>query len=117
MFATFSVQDAAPAFRLAVSVFQNCSEELEPFVRGFLTSCIMDKNAVGSELREFYHEIIFEIFRCAPQMLLAVIPNLTQELLVHCPVSTPLIYLFLISNFCSFIYVCSNNSFVDMEFE
>lgn len=74
-------KDASPAFRLAVSVIQNCSEELEPSVRGFLTSCIMDKNAVGSELREFYHEIIFEIFRCAPQMLLAVIPNLTRELL------------------------------------
>ncbi|KAJ9673634.1 hypothetical protein PVL29_023280 [Vitis rotundifolia] len=71
---------ASPS-RIAVSVVQNCAEELEPFVCGFLTSCILDRDAVGNELKEFYHEIIFEIFQCAPQMLLAVIPNLTQELL------------------------------------
>lgn len=80
----------SPAFKLAVSVIQSCSEELEPYVCGFLTSCILDRNAVGNDLRDFYHEIIFEIFRCAPQMLLAVIPNLTHELLVcssFCPSS------------------------------
>ncbi|XP_058091316.1 sister chromatid cohesion protein PDS5 homolog B [Magnolia sinica] len=69
------------SFRLAVSVIQNCTEKIEPFVRVFLTSSILEKDAIGSELREYYHEIIFEIFQCAPQMLLAVIPNLTQELL------------------------------------
>lgn len=53
----------------------------------------MDKNAVGNELREHYHEIIFEIFRCAPQLLLTVIPNLTQELLVHSSFSAPSILL------------------------
>ncbi|KAK1371080.1 sister chromatid cohesion protein PDS5-like [Heracleum sosnowskyi] len=72
---------ASPAFKLAVAVIQSCSEQLEPSVCGFLTSCILDRNAVGNDLRESYHEIIFEIFRCAPQMLLAVIPNLTHELL------------------------------------
>ncbi|KAL8110273.1 sister chromatid cohesion protein PDS5 homolog B isoform X1 [Apium graveolens] len=72
---------ASPAFKLAVDVIQSCSEELEPSVCGFLTSCILERNAVGNDLKEFYHEIIFEIFRCAPQMLLAVIPNLTHELL------------------------------------
>ncbi|CAK9165271.1 unnamed protein product [Ilex paraguariensis] len=73
---------ASPASsRLAVSVIQNCSEALEPFVCRFLTSCILSRDAVRSELKELYHEIIFEIFRCAPQMLFAVLPNLTQELL------------------------------------
>uniref|UniRef100_A0A5B7BL44 Uncharacterized protein n=1 Tax=Davidia involucrata TaxID=16924 RepID=A0A5B7BL44_DAVIN len=73
---------ASPASsRLAVSVIQNCAEELEPFVCGFLTSCILDRDAAGGELKEHYHEIIFEISQCAPQMLFAVIPNLTQELL------------------------------------
>ncbi|XP_008219648.1 PREDICTED: sister chromatid cohesion protein PDS5 homolog A isoform X1 [Prunus mume] len=67
--------------QLAVSVIQTCADKLESFVCGFLTSCILDRDAVGSELKEFYHEIIFKIFKCAPQMLLAVIPNLTQELL------------------------------------
>ncbi|KAF9608421.1 hypothetical protein IFM89_009787 [Coptis chinensis] len=73
---------AAPAsFRLAVSVIQECTEKLEPFVQGFLTSSILDRDSVGSELKEYYHEIIFEIFQCAPQMLLTVIPSLTHELL------------------------------------
>ncbi|KAK9945794.1 hypothetical protein M0R45_011293 [Rubus argutus] len=72
---------ASASSQLAVSVIQTCAEKLEPLVCGFLTSCILDRDAVGSELKEFYHEIIFKIFECAPQMLLTVIPNLTQELL------------------------------------
>ncbi|XP_010063388.2 sister chromatid cohesion protein PDS5 homolog A [Eucalyptus grandis] len=67
--------------QLAVSVLQTCCQKLEPFVRGFLTSCIMDRDAEGSELREMYHKIIFKIFICTPQMLFDVIPNLTRELL------------------------------------
>ncbi|EXB44382.1 hypothetical protein L484_020194 [Morus notabilis] len=67
--------------QLAISVIQTCAEKLEPFVCGFLTSCILDRDAIKSELSEFYHEIIFKINQCAPQMLLAVIPNMIQELL------------------------------------
>lgn len=70
------------SYQLAVSIIQHCAEKLEPFVRGFLTTCILDRDTVENELKELYHEIIFELFKCAPQMLLAVIPNLTQELLV-----------------------------------
>ncbi|KAK9993628.1 hypothetical protein SO802_023331 [Lithocarpus litseifolius] len=69
------------SYQLAVSIIQNCAEKLEPFICGFLTNCILDRDAVENELKEFYHEIIFQIFQCAPQMLLAVIPNLTHELL------------------------------------
>ncbi|KDP32795.1 hypothetical protein JCGZ_12087 [Jatropha curcas] len=73
---------ASPAAsQLAVSVIEHCAEKLEPFICGFLTSCSLDRDAVESELKEFYHEILFKVFQCAPQMLLAVIPNLTQELL------------------------------------
>ncbi|KAM1013870.1 hypothetical protein FF1_043727 [Malus domestica] len=67
--------------QLSVSVIQTCADKLESFVCGVLTSYILDGDADGSELREFYHYIIFKFFGCAPQMLLAVIPNLTQELL------------------------------------
>lgn len=95
----FSVQDASPSYQLAVAVIQNCSDELEPSIRGLLTSCILDKNAVGSRLTEFYHEIIFEIFQCAPQMLLSVIPNLTQELLVRSPFYARIIFLISTSRF------------------
>ncbi|XP_052189555.1 sister chromatid cohesion protein PDS5 homolog B isoform X2 [Diospyros lotus] len=73
---------ASPAAsQLAVSVIENCEVELEHHVREFLISCILNRDAVRSILKEFYHEIIFEIFQCAPKMLLAVIPSLTQELL------------------------------------
>ncbi|XP_015571530.1 sister chromatid cohesion protein PDS5 homolog B isoform X2 [Ricinus communis] len=72
---------SAAASQLAASVIQSCAEKLEPFICGFLTSCSLDRDAIDSELKEFYHEILFKVFQCAPQMLLAVIPNLTQELL------------------------------------
>ncbi|XP_022773246.1 sister chromatid cohesion protein PDS5 homolog A-like isoform X6 [Durio zibethinus] len=70
------------ASRLAASVIQSCAEKLQPFVCGFLTSCSLDRDALGSELKEFYHEIVLKIFQCAPEMLNAVIPNLTQELMI-----------------------------------
>jgi hypothetical protein len=78
--------DPSASYKLAVCIIQNCAEKLEPYFCGFLTACILDRDAVENELKEFYHEIIFELFQCAPQMLLAVIPNLTHELLV-CPLS------------------------------
>ncbi|KAF7829837.1 sister chromatid cohesion protein PDS5-like protein A isoform X1 [Senna tora] len=70
------------ASQLAASVI-NCADEkeLKPLVSWFLTSCINDRDAVSCGLKEFYHEIIFKIFQCAPQMLLAVIPSLIEELL------------------------------------
>ncbi|KAF6152763.1 hypothetical protein GIB67_004592 [Kingdonia uniflora] len=73
--------EAPASYNLAVSVIQHCAETLEPYIRGFLTSSILDRDAVVSELKESYHEIIYEISQCAPQMLLGVIPNLAQELL------------------------------------
>ncbi|XP_022768187.1 sister chromatid cohesion protein PDS5 homolog A-like isoform X3 [Durio zibethinus] len=69
------------ASQLAASVIQSCAEKLQPFVCGFLTSCSLDRDSVGSELKEFYHEIVLKIFQCAPEMLNAIIPNLTQELM------------------------------------
>ncbi|XP_021284773.1 sister chromatid cohesion protein PDS5 homolog A isoform X2 [Herrania umbratica] len=69
------------ASQLAASVIQSCAEKLQPFVCGFLTSCSLDRDAVGSELKEFYHEIVLKLFQCAPEMLNAIIPNLTQELM------------------------------------
>ncbi|XP_065880511.1 sister chromatid cohesion protein PDS5 homolog B [Euphorbia lathyris] len=72
---------SSAASQLAVSVIKSCAEKLEPFICGFLTSCSLDRDAVESELKEFYHEILFKVFQCAPEMLLAVIPNLIQELL------------------------------------
>lgn len=69
------------SFRLAASVIQNCAVKLEPPIRGFLTSCFLDRDSSGSELKKSYHEIILRICPCAPQILISVIPNITQELL------------------------------------
>ncbi|KAK1301184.1 hypothetical protein QJS10_CPB13g01215 [Acorus calamus] len=69
------------SYRLAVSTVQNCEERLKPYVQRFLTSCILDRDVTGSDLKEFYHELIFQVFKCSPQMLTTVMPNLTMELL------------------------------------
>ncbi|XP_004290895.1 PREDICTED: uncharacterized protein LOC101313950 [Fragaria vesca subsp. vesca] len=83
MILLYVMQDtASTSSQSAVSVIQTCVEKLEPLVCAFLTSWFLDRDAMGSELKEFYHEIIFRSFECAPQMLFAVIPNLTQELLI-----------------------------------
>ena len=56
------------SYQLAVSIIQNCAEKVEPFICGVLTNCILDRDAVENDLKEFYHEVIFQIFQCAPQM-------------------------------------------------
>ncbi|XP_021843917.1 sister chromatid cohesion protein PDS5 homolog B [Spinacia oleracea] len=71
---------AHASYRLAVALLQNCAETIKPAVCGLIMSCISDRESVISDLKECYHEMIFEIFQCIPHMLLAVIPNLAQEL-------------------------------------
>lgn len=72
-----------PPFELAVVIIQNCAAKLEPSLRVFLTSCILNRGASPNELKKLYHQIILEIFQFSPQILFAVIPNLTHELLVY----------------------------------
>ncbi|XP_057795772.1 sister chromatid cohesion protein PDS5 homolog B [Salvia miltiorrhiza] len=72
---------ASASYRLAASVVQNCSEKLKCYICRFLTSCILNRDAVGSPFKESYHEIILEIYQVAPELLLSVIPHLTHELL------------------------------------
>uniref|UniRef100_A0A0D9V8B2 Tudor domain-containing protein n=1 Tax=Leersia perrieri TaxID=77586 RepID=A0A0D9V8B2_9ORYZ len=74
-------EDKGAAHKLAVDIVQNCAEKLEPILRAFLSSCIFNKDAPVNEVRKPHHKIILEIFQCAPQMLFAVIPHLTHELL------------------------------------
>lgn len=70
------------ADKLASSLIESCTDRLEPLICSFLTSCFVEKDSIQSNLKDSYHEIIFKISLNAPQMLLAVIPKLTQELLV-----------------------------------
>ncbi|KAM7256072.1 hypothetical protein ACFE04_011813 [Oxalis oulophora] len=69
--------------QLAASAIKSCAERLEPLICGFLESCFLDRDAVSSELKEVYHEIMFKVYQCAPHMLRRVIPYLTQELLTE----------------------------------
>ncbi|OMO93987.1 Armadillo-like helical [Corchorus capsularis] len=69
------------ASRLAASVIQSCEEKLHPFIRRFLASWSFDRDAIGCELKEFYHEIVLKICHYAPEMFNAFIPTLMQELM------------------------------------
>ncbi|XP_019182210.1 PREDICTED: sister chromatid cohesion protein pds5 isoform X2 [Ipomoea nil] len=74
-------KDISASKRLAIYIIQNYGGKLEHIIARFLRSCILNRDAVGSMVKEYYHEIIYEIFHCAPQMLISVIPTLTNELL------------------------------------
>lgn len=68
------------AYRLAMNVMKCVAIKLEPNVNLFLTSVMSAKRKSEND-RHNYHEIIFNIYQCAPKILRSVIPNLTQELL------------------------------------
>jgi sister-chromatid-cohesion protein PDS5 len=63
-----------------VAVVENSADNLEPYVRTFLTLVILEGRGLQTGLKKDYHEIIYEIYSCAPQMLLAVLPYLKEEL-------------------------------------
>ncbi|RZC54499.1 hypothetical protein C5167_013360 [Papaver somniferum] len=77
-------EDASRAsYELAVDIVRQCTVKLEPLINGFLSSCFSGSDEEGSDLRDFYHEIIFEVYKCDKQLVLAVIPRLTEELLAE----------------------------------
>ncbi|OVA10818.1 hypothetical protein BVC80_8199g2 [Macleaya cordata] len=68
------------ARRLAMNVIELCAGKLEPCIKQLLISLMSgDKSSSSSQLD--YHEVIFDIYRCAPQILSGIIPYLTGELL------------------------------------
>ncbi|KAH7279481.1 hypothetical protein KP509_37G021700 [Ceratopteris richardii] len=71
---------SSSAHKLAVGVVRQCADKLEPYVQRLLTSIMLEGGKAEIDFRLDYHDIILEIYQCAPDMLLAVIPNLTQEL-------------------------------------
>ncbi|KAF5944164.1 hypothetical protein HYC85_018241 [Camellia sinensis] len=71
---------AMAARKLAMNVIEHCSVKLEPGVRQFLISSMSgDSKSLNGQID--YHEIIYDIYRCAPQILSGVVPFLTGELL------------------------------------
>lgn len=65
--------------KLAMDVIQHCAAKLEPAVKQFLISSMTGENSMKCEID--YHEIIYNLYRCSPQILLGVVPYLTGELL------------------------------------
>ncbi|KAF5197532.1 Sister chromatid cohesion protein pds5-like protein [Thalictrum thalictroides] len=68
------------ARRLAMNVIRHCATKLESYIKQFLMSSMSgDDISLNAELD--YHEVIYDIYQCAPQILSEVIPYLTGELL------------------------------------
>ncbi|KAE8655726.1 putative ADP-ribosylation factor GTPase-activating protein AGD13-like isoform 1 [Hibiscus syriacus] len=68
------------ARRLAMNIIEQCSEKLETGIKQFLISVMSgDNQPVKIEID--YHEVIYDIYHCAPQILSGVVPYLTGELL------------------------------------
>ncbi|KAG4129249.1 hypothetical protein ERO13_D09G067600v2 [Gossypium hirsutum] len=73
--------DVTPAARrLAMNVIEQCSGKLGAGIKQFLISLMSgDNHLVNSEFD--YHEVIYDVYCCAPQILSGVVPYLTGELL------------------------------------
>lgn len=66
---------------LARAVVEQCADQLGPYVEAFLTSIMSEGKSSKSRWRESYHDLIFEIYTCAPSLLVPSISKLTDELL------------------------------------
>ena len=64
-----------------MNVIEQCSGKLEAGIKQFLISLMSgDNQLVNNEID--YHEVIYDVYCCAPQILSGVVPYLTGELLV-----------------------------------
>ncbi len=67
---------------LAVAVVEESAEILEPYVRNFLIFAMSDGIGLPTALKNDYHELIYELYCCAPQMVQGVLPYLKEQLVV-----------------------------------
>ncbi|KAJ6814311.1 sister chromatid cohesion protein PDS5-like protein A [Iris pallida] len=66
--------------RLAMDVIGHCAGKLEPSVKQFLVSSLSgDVSSLNDSID--YHEVIYDIYQCAPQMLSGIVPYITAVLL------------------------------------
>ncbi|KAL5225230.1 hypothetical protein ABZP36_011869 [Zizania latifolia] len=66
--------------KLARNVIEHSAEKLEPYIRKFLTSSLAgDGSSVNDNID--HHEVIFDLYQCAPKVLKVVVPYITGELL------------------------------------
>lgn len=69
------------ARRLAMNVIEQCAGKLESGIKQFLISSMSGDNKSSNHQID-YHEVIYDVYRSAPQIVSAVVPYLTGELLV-----------------------------------
>ncbi|XP_020598033.1 sister chromatid cohesion protein PDS5 homolog A [Phalaenopsis equestris] len=68
------------ARKLAMNVIEHCAGKLEPSIRHFLVSSMSgDSSYLESSLD--YHEVIYDLYQCVPQILFGIISFMTAELL------------------------------------
>ncbi|CAI9783991.1 unnamed protein product [Fraxinus pennsylvanica] len=68
------------ARRLAMNVIEHCAGKLEPGIKQFLISSMTgDRGSMKCQID--YHEVLYDIYHCAPKILSGVVPYLTGELL------------------------------------
>lgn len=64
-----------------MNVIEHSAEKLEPGIKQFLMSAMSgDSQSLIGQID--YHEVIYDIYRCAPRVLSGVVPYITGELLV-----------------------------------
>ncbi|KAK9935847.1 hypothetical protein M0R45_012722 [Rubus argutus] len=68
------------ARRLAMNVIEQCAGKLESGIKQFLISSMSGDNKSSNHQID-YHEVIYDVYRSAPQIVSAVVPYLTGELL------------------------------------
>ncbi|KAK0598612.1 hypothetical protein LWI29_036294 [Acer saccharum] len=67
------------ARRLAMNVIEQSAGKIEAGIKKFLVSSMSGDKPENSQID--YHEVIYDVYRCAPQILSGVVPYLTGELL------------------------------------
>ncbi|XP_016903052.2 sister chromatid cohesion protein PDS5 homolog A isoform X1 [Cucumis melo] len=71
---------SSAARKLAMNVIQNSAGKLEAAVKQFLVTSMSGENKPPYNLVD-YHEVIYDIYRCAPQILSGIAAYLIGELL------------------------------------
>ncbi|KAK9057901.1 hypothetical protein SSX86_022740 [Deinandra increscens subsp. villosa] len=69
------------ARKLAMHVIGQCAGKLEPGIKHFIVKSMSGEETSALLSQIDYHEIIYDIYRCAPQALAGIIPYLSGELL------------------------------------
>ncbi|KAI3682841.1 hypothetical protein L1987_83148 [Smallanthus sonchifolius] len=71
------------ARKLAMNVIGQCAGKLEPGIKHFIVKSMSGEETSSAISQTNYHEIIYDIYRCAPQALAGIIPYLGGELLTE----------------------------------